>query len=337
VVLLTSDERLCKKTILLTGGTGFFGRALLDYFKKLCENRAFDFKLIILSRNPEKFKKKYPVYADLDWLTFEVGDVTDLQSMQSNVSVDYVIHAAGESTLGPTLEPFDRFYKIFNGTRNILDVSVKRGASRFLYVSSGAVYGSSGKLDISLTENSPLCLDASNDESAYGLAKLASEHQSILFSKKYNLEVIIARCFSFSGVGLPLNAHFALGNFIRDIKTKGVIVVNGLGLEVRSYMDQRDLAVWLLTLLICGKNGGIYNVGSNEKISIKELAFKIKSLVSMGAVVDIKGLTPPRQGRISYVPDISKALAMGLTLNFSLNDSILEMAKKFDNSGDIFM
>jgi UDP-glucuronate decarboxylase len=329
-----SSDWWAGETLLLTGGTGFFGRALLDYFQEVYENKSNDFRVIVLSRDPENFKKKYPIYSSFKWLSFEPGNVTDLQSMRSNTPIDSVIHAAGESSLGPTLAPFDRFYQVLNGTRNILEVSVKRGASRFLYVSSGAVYGSTGKNIGPLAEDAPISLDTSNSECAYGISKLASEHQAVLFSNKYSLEVIIARCFSFSGKDLPLNVHFALGNFIRDIKTKGVIDVNGHGLETRAYMDQRDLAAWLVKLLAEGENRGIYNVGSDEIVTIKELAFRIRDLVSREAKVHVKGVLAPRQGRNNYVPDISKARAFGLTLNFGLNDSIREMVRHFDNNID---
>ena len=122
--------------------------------------------------------------------------------------------------------------------------------------------------------------DVTEAPSAYGNAKRAAEQLCSLFFAEGKVDPIIARCFCFVGRDLPLNAHFAIGNFIYDAIYNEEIVVKGSGNSVRSYMVQRDLANWLLTILALGKPNNIYNVGSDEPTTIKKLAFLIRDLLA---------------------------------------------------------
>ena len=108
---------------------------------------------------------------------------------------------------------------------------------------------------------------------AYGNAKRAAEQMCTIFGKNYGIEIVIARCFAFVGPDLPMNANYAIGNFIHDALNEDFIAVKGDGLAVRSYMDQEDLAIWLWRLLQYGKAGEAYNVGSDQAITIKLILF----------------------------------------------------------------
>jgi len=99
---------------------------------------------------------------------------------------------------------------------------------------------------------------------------------------------------------------------------------------VRSYLDQRDLAQWLTTLLERGANGGIFNVGSDQAISIRDLAHQVRDLLCPGKYVRIEGATGSGTARNRYVPDISRAKAeFGLDVHYSLQDAILNAATIF--------
>ena len=114
------DEQL-----LLTGGTGFFGRALLRYF--LSNRQETRLRIMVLSREPEQFQAAYPELTACPGLTFHKGDIQNRSSLPWAESFSHVMHAATDSTLGPSLSPLQRFQQIVEGTTNILDLAVATG------------------------------------------------------------------------------------------------------------------------------------------------------------------------------------------------------------------
>jgi len=138
------------------------------------------------------------------------------------------------------------------------------------------------------------------------------------------LRCVTARCFAFSGPGLPTDGHFALGNFVRDALAAEAISVQGDGTPLRSYLHGADLAVWLLTLLTLGEAGTAYNVGSDEALSIAELATRIRDTLAPHKPVQIQKQAPIEgmQAKQRYVPGIERARALGLAPWTSLEDSV---------------
>jgi len=314
--------------ILITGGTGFFGKALLPYLLAVIPSRLSDFSLTILTRRPEAFLRSHPQLCDNPCVTLHKGDILHLDSLPQSKTYTHVIHAAADSTNGSSLSPLSRFDQIVRGTHNLLDFSVRNDVKQFLFISSGAVYGTQPPDLYSLSENWSGYLNLANPSLAYGHAKRAAEHLCHLFHNTFGLEVVIARCFAFIGPDLPLGVHFAIGNFIRDALFSSIIKVSGDGSPVRSYLYQSDLAHWLWTLLIDGRPGEVYNVGSDEAITIYQLAHLVRDLISPEKTVQIVGYNQSNTERSRYIPDITKAQVMhSLNVTIPLQDAILRTAR----------
>jgi dTDP-glucose 4,6-dehydratase len=313
--------------ILLTGGTGFFGKALLRYWIAIESTGKSIGQVTLLSRNPKKFAAEYPELVTHHWLHLIQGDVCDSASLPKGQSFTHVLHAATESTAGPLLTPMQRFDQIVNGTRNILDLAVASGASRFLLTSSGGVYGPQPPDLEHIVEEYQGMPDPLNPNNSYSVAKRCAEHLCALYQDQHGLETVIARCFAFVGQDLPLDVHFAIGNFIRDALTSPEINVNGDGTPVRSYMDQRDLAQWLCVLLEEGVAGQAYNVGSDQSLTIRELANLIRDLLAPEKLVKIACDTGVEGYRNRYVPEIKKTQSeLGLKITHKLTEAILTVA-----------
>jgi dTDP-glucose 4,6-dehydratase len=209
------------------------------------------------------------------------------------------------------------------GTTNILDLAVASGARRFLLTSSGGIYGPQPPELDAFPEDWPAGPPLSEPASAYSQAKRAAEHLCALYRDAHGLETVIARCFAFVGPDLPLDVHFAIGNFIRNALHGQPITVAGDGSPLRTYLDQSDLAHWLWTLLLEGHAGETYNVGSDETISIGQLAHLVRDLIAPELPVQILGNPQPSASRNRYVPDISKARRLhGLKVTVPLAEAI---------------
>lgn len=314
-------------TWLITGGTGFFGRALLRHWLAQSANGNPVPQVVVLSRDPAGFLNQYPEFSGLPWLAFHAGNVLAPDSLP-RAAFSHVLHAATDSTLGPRIAPLDLFRLIVDGTRNLLDLAVVTGARRFLLTSSGAVYGPQPPDLPALPEEWPGSPDPGNPANAYGIGKRAAEHLCALYQHAHGIETVIARCFAFVGPDLPLDVHFAIGNFIRDALYGTEIVIAGDGTPVRSYLDQRDLARWLLTLLEQGRAGRTYNVGSDQAITIEELAHLVRDVIRPGLPVRKLGNRGANNSRNRYLPDITRARnELALDISVSLDDSIRHVAQ----------
>lgn len=321
------DERKTMR-LLLTGGTGFFGKALLRHWQQTAFVGQVVPQVTVLSRDPQKLLVQHPDFAGLPWLSWHQGDILIPISLPAYDGFTHILHAAADSTHGAGLIPMQRYDQIVDGTRNLLEYSARHNIKRFLFVSSGGVYGAQPRTMTSIPEVYNGIADPLEVDNAYCISKRCAEHLCSLYSHQYGMQAVIARCFSFVGRDLPMRAHFAVGNFIYDALFSDEIVVKGDGSPVRSYMDQRDLAYWLDSLLRFGQGGQAYNVGSHLPISIHELAHLVRDTLAPEKKVRIAAATLPDNFRQLYIPATRKAeKEFGLKLNYTLRQSIKDAAR----------
>ncbi len=320
------DAALSGKRLLLTGGTGFFGRSLIRHWMTTGAERPDE--IVVLSRDPEAFSQRHPELMRLKGLVMHRGNILEPGTLPRS-QFDYLIHAAADSTPSADMTAWDRYTQIVDGTRNTLECAGRwQGKPRILLVSSGAVYGRGRSNEPQpFTEDDCTMPDPMVAHLTYGVAKRTSEHLATLSAQRFGLQIMVARCFAFVGEDLPLNAHYAIGNFIDQALKCDRILIKGNGLPVRSYMDQRDLARWLTVILTRGQPGQAYNVGSDRPITIGQLAKMTRDLLSSRSAVEIRGLDHINGAGDYYLPCIRKAqLSLGLRREFDLEESILRVA-----------
>jgi len=288
--------------LFVTGGTGFFGKALLRHWKST--GSPFK-KIFILSRKPKIFQEKYSYLIEGLPIEFVKGDILNLSEVKIDQDLDVVLHAATDSTIGPSLSRLDVYTQITKGTEEVLQFSANNSCKKFVLASSGGVYGAQPSNMEKIPEEYLGMPDPLDPNSAYGIGKRAAEHLVALYADKYRFDYVIARCFAFVGQDLPLDKHFAIGNFIKDGFEGNNIEIYGDGTTIRSYMYQEDLAQILDHMTIKKIPNGAYNVGSEEAVSLNELANKIKNVINNEIKIKILGR---EDGNIKnkYVPDISK-------------------------------
>ncbi|MEO5888189.1 MAG: NAD-dependent epimerase/dehydratase family protein [Anaerolineales bacterium] len=290
--------------LFITGGTGFFGCWLLESF--LWANRQLNLKAhaSVLTRRPATVKQTLPHLMLDPAITLIEGDVRNFKYPKSGYS--HIVHAATESSTKLNQEnPLLMLDTIVEGTRHMLEFAVQCKAQKFLLTSSGAVYGRQPPEITHIPEDYLGAPDPLLPASAYGEGKRMAEHLCVLFANSL-LETKIARCFAFVGPYLPLDIHFAIGNFIRDAMNGGPIVIKGDGTPHRSYLYTADLAIWLWTILLRGQACRPYNVGSEEDLTIAELADKVAACFRPPVKVELQGKPVAGKASERYVPSAAR-------------------------------
>jgi len=313
-------------SFFITGGTGFFGMWLLESLAFANDMLGLGMRATVLTRDPCSFTSKAPHLASRIDLKFIRGDVRSFDYPSSKF--DYVIHAATQASAKLNeSNPQEMLESIIGGTRRVLDFAAQAGVKKMLLTSSGAVYG---RQPSEITHLSEEYLGAPNPllpGSAYGEGKRVSEHMCVVHALQNAFEVKIARCFAFVGPHLPLDTHFAIGNFIRDAMRGGPITVAGDGTPMRSYLYAADLTIWLWVILFKGTTKCAYNVGSSDDLSIRQVAETVCTALGNKAPVIIAKPIDSNIPVLRYVPEISKALeCLGLRPRISLTEAITKTA-----------
>ena len=301
------------KSLLIIGGSGFFGKTILDYFQS-CNSLKIN-KIIIFSRSARNIKIDKVLKKKIK-IVKKSGNILNIKKLPR---ADYVIYAA-------ILKNYNQDFK---AVKNYLNLAVKYHLnSKILYISSGAVYGIQKSKIKELKENHLEKNIKINFKDGYkkNYSKVKFKNENLfkeLGSK--GLKVSIARCFSFVGRHLPQNSHYVIGNIINNVLRNKDINIKANYRIIRSYMYSDDLVRWLLKIIDKSNNQcPVFNVGSNDKISIHKIAhllakkycLKILSSKKFSKKID------------NYIPNTDKAKK---ELNLVINNTSLEAIQKTIN------
>jgi len=294
-------EALSGKTLLLTGGSGFVGSYLVESIIAYNRNpKNGPCRLLLPTRSLVATKKKWPYFFGINDLVWFEWDGHDLVPPAEHC--DYLIHAASPADPASFMHsPMQTMEDIANGTSAVLHYARRSGVRKLLYLSSGAVYGRpSENLEV-LGENASTSPDLSDLASCYGEAKRYSE----LLCGTSGVPSVIARLFAFIGPYQDRDGSFAVPDFIRQAGRDKKIHVHTDGTALRTYCYAADLTIGLWKLLLNGKPGELYNVGTDTpRISIRELAELIAGQVGdVEVVVGVKSENGPRS---RYIPNTDR-------------------------------
>jgi dTDP-glucose 4,6-dehydratase len=313
---------LDNQTILITGGTGFMGKwitEMIDYINTTC---SFNIKVILLGRDIEKFKKDVPHLAKKSFVKLIEQDVRNLHDLPD--CIGWVIHAAGtpdnREHASQPLRTIETFYK---GTLSVLDTCFRLpNLQKMLHISSHQVYGNV-ETDKPISENSLGKVECNSVNSAYAESKRMAETLCAIYRNQQHLPITIIRPFAFVGPYQSLEKPWAINNFIRDGLLGGPIRILGNGETIRSYLYGSDMAYWILKALTVGKLGSTYNVGSEQSISLNDLAQKIADTIDKKIAIVSKSSKETYQHISVAVPDTSKIMHdTNVKTVFSLEDAL---------------
>ena len=302
-----------KKTFLITGGTGFIGSNICELLiKKNYGVKIFDNNLRGNLNNIKKIKKK---------IKFIKGDVRNSDSLiRASRNTDAVIHLAYvNGTKYFYTKPVLILDIAVKGIINVIEACIKNGIKELYLASSSEVYQTPNK--IPTDEHEPLKIpNIFNPRYSYGGGKILTELMGIHYGKKYFKKMIIFRPHNVYGPNMGY--EHVIPEFIKRFKSlkKKKFKIQGTGNEIRSFIYIEDFIAAFNTILNRGKHLNIYNIGTNEKIKIKDLAHKLSKIFNKKIILKktllTKGSTKIR------VPDIRKITSLGFKPRFNLSKGL---------------
>jgi len=304
------------KSLLFIGGTGFLGQSFFDYINKDKLNKLKLSKIIIVSRKKKLVKSKIKV-------SYIKKNISNIKLIPY---VDYIIYAANSDNNLENLKGVNTFI-------NLLDKNHKK--TKILFTSSGAVYGPR-KIKKKMNEKEKISFmnvsKFSGYKKEYAKAKIIMEREFNKLAKR-GFNVSIARLFSFIGKKILMNKNFAVTNLIRQAKNKKseTVLLSDNRDVYRGYMNSDDLIRWLINILLNSNTKcNIYNVGSDEAISIENLAKLISKKFNKKVNKKKNFLIKNKKQLVDYyVPTISKAKKdLNLKLRYKLNYSLKSLLNK---------
>jgi dTDP-glucose 4,6-dehydratase len=309
--------------LLVTGGTGFVGSWITETIAFLNDRHHFGIHLTLLSSHASEFSSRAPHLAARHDVSLIEGDVRNLAEVPSDT--DWIIHAAGSPDSRVHFStPVRTIETIVLGTHAVLTAASRLSSlQRVLCLSSGLVCGPQQWDSAPLTESTYFGLDCNHLANLYVESKRAAEMITVACRSQFGLPVLTARLFTFVGPYQLLDRPWAINNFLSEALRGGPIRVQGSGDTVRSYMYGSDMAYWLLRLLVDGKIGGAYNVGSPTGTSLKNLAAKVAEHTSSRPIIELNTLPSGNIPSTRWLPDVSLAHAdCGLGIRIELDQAI---------------
>ena len=273
---------LIDANVLITGATGLIGSCLIDL---LMNSSIKGVNVYAAGRNAKRASMCFAKYLNDERFHFPQYDVT--QPLDVDITFDYVIHAA--SNASPNFfkqTPVEVIASNIYGVDNLLKYGMKHAMRRFLYVSTGEVYGEGdGRV---FTEDYSGYIDCTNPRSCYPSSKRAAETLCAAYIAEYGIDAVIVRPSHTYGPYFTESDNRVYAQFIRNVLNNEDIIMKSRGEQYRSWCFVVDSALAILYVLLCGEVGEAYNIAdSRSNISIRQLAEMIARIGGQNVVMQI--------------------------------------------------
>lgn len=275
-------EKLTGTNILVTGATGLIGGCLVE---TLMMNPKRDYQVYASGRNEERARQRFAYFVDDDSFHFIQYDV--LKPLDSDIHFDYIVHAA--SNASPNFfvhKPVEVIKSNIDGVANLMEYGLTHGMKRFLYVSSGEIYGEGDGHEF--TEEYSGYVNCALPRACYPSSKRAAETLCVSYATEYGADVVIARPCHVYGPHFTEQDNRVFAQFIRNVLRGEDIVMKSAGDQFRSWCYVVDCVSALLFILLKGECSQAYNIADTQSnVSIRELAGIIADLEDKKVVIDV--------------------------------------------------
>lgn len=272
-----------KKSLLITGSNGWFGRVFAKNINFIRES--FEQVIFLVRKNPGEHLQK------LDGSYVKIFKQDLNQKIEVNIDFTHCIHMA---TPDKDIDDNIKGELILRQTRNIYDFCVLKNTNKFIFLSSGAIYGN---FNNKIKENEIILKDKIKDPCLDGYQKGKINTEIFLNDNKSDMDIVIPRCFSYYGEEMP--NHYAFYQILKNIiHSRKLEIINNV---TRSYFHEDNLFSALMTLLNNNCKKKTYNIGSDKKLTLVNLATKISNLLKIDAEIINRNQIAPK--RHFYVPN----------------------------------
>ena len=311
------------KSILITGGAGFIGTNLCDYFLQK------GYKVVCLDNFATGHRKNIIPFLENENFKLIEGDIRNLDTcIQATKNIDYVLHQAALGSVPRSIkDPLTTNEVNISGFLNMLSASKDAGVKRFVYAASSSTYGDSESLPkVEDKIGKPL--------SPYAITKYVNELYAEIFSKTYGIETIGLRYFNVFGRRQDPNGAYAavIPKFVMQLMNHESITINGDGNYSRDF-TYIDNVIQMNELAMLSDNtkglNTVYNTAFGDRTTLNDLVKYLKQFLSEfdSKINDVEVIHGPnRAGDIPHsLASIEKAKTL---LNYSPKHSFQEGLKE---------
>lgn len=329
-------DELAGTTVLVSGAAGFLPAYMVETLLYRNEiDPSFGVRVLALARDRQHAQSRFAHYLGRDDLVFLTQDVCD--PLPSFAAPEVIIHAASPASPRQFgADPVGTLLPNTLGTYRLLDLAHRSRSRRFLFISSGEVYGRVGDLAVPTPEDAYGLVDPVDPRSCYAESKRMGEAMCVAWQVQEGVPTRIARPFHTYGPGMRMDDGRVFADFVADIVHHRDIVMKSDGAAKRAFCYLADATAGLFTVLLRGETARPYNVGNEEaEVSVLELATMLVDLFPE------RGLRVVRESRLpgrAYlespiprsVPDTTRLRALGWAPATSLREGFFRTVRSFE-------
>lgn len=316
-------EALRGKAVMITGATGLIGSFLVDMLLTYNRTDSAAIDIYAVGRSIERLKNRF-TGVNSDKLHLIEHDVNTYFSYDFNT--DYIIHAASNAYPAAfNTDPVGTILSNLMGTNYLLDYAKSHNTKRFLFVSSGEVYGQGDPSLDAFCESYSGYVDPTEPRSCYPSSKRAAETLCVSYTKQYALDTVIVRPCHTYGPNTTKSDNRANAQFVNNAVAGQDIIMKSAGTQMRSYCYVADCASAILTVLIKGKSCEAYNIANRDaRVTIAGFAAAVANAVGKKVVFENPTQTDnAERTAITYaVLDSKKLYDLGWNGRYSVEDGI---------------
>lgn len=317
-------HELKNSTLLITGGLGLIGGAIVDILARANQTHSLNMTILVGARNKNVFNEKYSSLKNIRFVQYDA-----LMPITFKYDIDYIIHCASIASPEKYIKcPVETLNTNITGTQNLLEYAKNNNVKKLLFVSSSEIYGLKDD-GLPFCENNLSTIDINNIRNSYSIGKVSAEMMCKAYASEYNLFGIIVRPGHIFGPSASPNDKKLSSNFAYLAAKGQCLELKSTGLQQRSYCYSLDCAAAILIALIHGQKGECYNIGHNETTSVYQLS---KYLAKAGNV-DLNYKQPTTEELKAFNPmdnsilDNSKIKAIGYSDTFNIETACAHTVK----------